>query len=256
MHQKRKKIKINLLAYFTSFVFGVTLLLVSWLQDSSPLLILGISIIFWSLIFLYIKPEKKVSMDLLVALYDTSNIQRLLKEKKLANQGIYLPPKNLEKMESDLLLIPKDSNVELEGILDVTGKLYAKNNSGLTLTPPGQGLSKLIERELGVSSAKIDYEDLKNGLRTVLIEKLEICENIEFYEKDNSIKVQVSKNYLDIINKKKPSEDGVSEQIGCLLSSALACLLVKSLGKPIHISNQFKNEQKSITEITFQIRNN
>jgi hypothetical protein len=87
---------------------GAALVALSAFYVSSFLAILGLAMVFWGCILLYVSPVKHVPYDLLEAAADVnaSGIERVLAELNLSGKGVYLPPKNLKDIDSSLVFIP------------------------------------------------------------------------------------------------------------------------------------------------------
>ena len=90
-------------------IIGVVLTVLSAVNGSSFLAILGVAIIFGGAILLYVTPSKHVPLTLLNASAEAAatNIERLISELNLSERGVYLPPKNLRNIESSLIFIPE-----------------------------------------------------------------------------------------------------------------------------------------------------
>ena len=94
------KIRINQIEAFLIILMGVSLVISSAIYASSFFTILGASFVFWGAILLYITPSKHVPLALLNATTDLSNIERILIEFGFSEKGVYLPPANLENIDS------------------------------------------------------------------------------------------------------------------------------------------------------------
>jgi hypothetical protein len=92
----------------TLVTLGAALVALSAFYVSSFLAILGLAMVFWGCILLYVAPVRHVPYDLLEAAADVnaSGIERVLAELNLSGKGVYLPPKNLKDIESSLVFIP------------------------------------------------------------------------------------------------------------------------------------------------------
>ena len=88
---------------------GVVMIVLSALNGSSFLAILGVSVAFWSALLLFFTPTKHTFLALLKASASAggSNIERSLIEFNSAEKGVYLPPQNLRNFESSLVFVPK-----------------------------------------------------------------------------------------------------------------------------------------------------
>jgi hypothetical protein len=107
MH-KNKQMQAVRIATYAMFALGIALIALSAFYVSSFLVILGLAVVFWGGVFLYITPVLHVPLDLLEASANVSenNIERVLGELDLSEKGVYLPPKNLKNSESSLIFIP------------------------------------------------------------------------------------------------------------------------------------------------------
>ena len=247
---------INRIAVFAMLALGVGLTVTSGIYVSSFLAILGVAIIFWGTILLYITPTKHAPLTLLnaSALSNTSNIERILSEHNVAQKGVYLPPQNLIPLESSLIFVPEKPNQPLpkrENTIDQ--KLTANNQKGIFITPPGFALSKIFEQELGISFTKTDLTYIREKLPKLLIETMELAENVEIQTQNNTIILQIVNNIFSGVCQETRKFPRTHETVGCLLPSAIACALAKATGKPIVIANEKQSQDNKTTVIEYQI---
>ena len=232
---------------------GALLVIVSAFYVSSIIAIIGLAIIFWGAILLYITPVKHVPLTLLnSSAYDSSGIiERVLVELNLTEKGVYLPPRNIKNSDSSLLFIPETPKTPLPNKEEINEKLYNQQKTGILLTPPGFALSKLFEKQLGMSFIGTDLADLKFKLPKLLIDELEIAENVEVQTQTNIITIQMTNNiFQTVCQETKPQ---THTNVGCLLTSALACVLAKTTGKPITIQNEINSPDTKTTTIKYRI---
>ena len=252
-----KKTRINqdkVIVLITGFVLmiGVALVVLSALNSSSFLAILGVAIIFWGAILLYVTPFKHVPLTLLNASAEAAadNIERLISELNLNEKGVYLPPKNLKNIDSSLVFIPKTPLPTPE---EADEKLFTNQKTGAFVTPPGSALSRLFEEELGFSFTKTNLEQIQNKLPKLLVEGMELAEEAEIQIQSKNITLEITGSILDEICRKTDSQPRTHKQVGCLLSSAIACALAKAAGKPVTIQNETRNQETKTTHIEYQI---
>ena len=71
--------------------------------------------VFAGAILLYVTPSRHVPLTLLNASAEAvaANIERLILETNLTEKAVYLPPKNLKKIESGLVFIPETPKTPL-----------------------------------------------------------------------------------------------------------------------------------------------
>jgi hypothetical protein len=252
--RKTKKISINKVYSIVLVLIGLSLTALSIYFVSSFLAVFGGAAAFWGLLFLYVTPSRHVPLTLLNASADanTSNIERILSELHAEEKGVYLPPRNLSNSQSSLIFIPKINQTPPPQI-DQTEKLLIKRQDGIVLTPPGLPLSLLIEKELNRSLLRMDFEQLQNELPKVMIEKIELMDDITILKQDNTVTMQVTKSVLNDVCLSADHSPKVHSQVGCLLSSALACVLAKVEGKPITIQAETQTPKTKITTITYRI---
>jgi hypothetical protein len=234
---------------------GAALVALSVLNASSFLAIFGVSIAFWSAILLYITPTKHVPLTLLNASTDAnaSNIERLLIEHNLAEKGVYLPPKNLENLESSLVFVPNTPKTTLPTPEETSEKLFSEQKTGLFLTPLGFSLSRLFEQELGTSFTKIDLPHMQRTISKLLVQDMEIAENAQIQIQDRTITVEITGSIFNTLCQETNSQPRTHEQVGCLLASAIACALAKATGKPITIQKETQDPETKITQIKYRM---
>ena len=235
---------------------GVLLVAVSALLVSSFLAVVGIAVAFWAAILIYVTPVKQVPLTFLNAWFNpsSSNLERVMTEFDLTEKGIYLPPKNLKSIESSLIFIPETAKTPLPKPDETIEQLYSKQKNGVFLTPPGLALSRIFEQELGISFAKTDIAHLQVTLPKVLIENLELAETAEIKTQGNTITVEMTDSILNETCYGTNDHSNIHTQVGCMLSSALACAFAKVIGKPVTIQNENQNKQTRTTTIIYQIK--
>jgi uncharacterized membrane protein len=127
-------IGIGSLALFTSIVYV-----------SSILSFIGLGLIFWGALLLYIQPEEYTKKALLDATVIPSleTLNQIIHELDYKGKGIYLPPKYLKDPEASKVYISKQKDGKLpkpELILKYENQLFFENPQGILLTPPGAQL--------------------------------------------------------------------------------------------------------------------
>jgi len=253
---KAEQFKINRMIACVILTLGIVAVAFSAFYVSSILAFIGLGLTFWGALLLYITPTKHVKLELLNATASPSlaNIEKLIVSMKLNGKGIYLPPKYLKDFESSLIYIPSKTNQPLPKPEEIDEeKLYSKNPKGIFLTPPGMGLSRLFEKELGTSFIKTDLNYVQDHLPKLLIEDMEIAENVEITIEDNTITIELTNHVFKEICEETSELQRVHGSIGCPLSSAIACALAKATGKPIIIEREEQSRDGKTTEIRYNI---
>jgi hypothetical protein len=255
---KIKRSISNIVIICTLLFVGLTFVIASMIYVSSLEAILGVTIIFWTSIFFYILPAKHIPLILFnkSVQSSTNNVERILSEFDLTEKGVYLSPKILDNLESSLIFVPKSPNVSLPlKVYEDFQRLFPENKEGVLLTPPGYALSMLFEKELGSNLIKISLQDLPIILPKLLVEKLELAQKLEVLVNENIVKMQITGNIFSDICKETDKNLHSHIQIGCLLSSALACVLAKVTGKSITIQNETRGNEDNILYLEFLILN-
>jgi hypothetical protein len=251
----KRQAKTNRIITYTILAIGVALVVISAFYTSSFLAIVGVSIVFWGAVLLYITPTKHVPLTLLNATADTNtnNIERILAEFTLTEKGIYLPPKSLKNIESSLIYVPETPKAALPTPEETTEKLYSEHKKGVFLTPPGLALSRLFEQKLGISFTKIDLPHLQKVLSKLLVQDLEIATTAEIKVQNNTITVELTGNILNQLCQQTDDLPQTHRQVGCILTSALACAFAKASGKPITIQSETHDLSAKNMLIQYQI---
>ncbi len=246
--------KIVTIGKFSLIALSIILIIASAFSYSSYLAILGTAVIFWGALLFYITPAKHLPLKFAESLAESNNqnVERLLSDFGSTQKGIYLPPDALKSIESSLVLIPKASSVSSVQLSEATSN-RAPNGEGLFITPCGFQLSQIIEKELNTSFVKLDLTHFCDNLNKVMVEQLAFAENIETNISKDIIEIKITGSIFDGICRKTESYPRMHAQIGCLLSSALACALAKVTGKPLIMKNETRNEETRITQIDFLI---
>ena len=256
---KRRKHKTSLtkaipLAFLS---LGAIALFASIVYVSSILAFIGLGLVFWGALLLYIQPEeytKKALLDAAV-ISPLSTLNQIIQELDYKGKAIYLPPKYLKDPEASKIYISKHKDGKLpkpELTLKHENQLFFQNPQGILLTPPGTQLSNLFEKRLDTSFAKTDLKYVTQNMPKLIVEDLEIAENIEIETNYNTIKIRITNSTF----KEAHKEDNklyVYPSIGCPLSSAIACALTKATGKPVTIENMQQSEEGKILEATYRI---
>jgi hypothetical protein len=250
-----KRTTSNQIILFSILLLGIGLFAFSAFLVSSFLAIIGVAFIFVGAILIYITPSKYVSQILLFASAEAvaSNIERLISEENLCERGIYLPPKNLENIESSLVFIPRSLQTQLPSPEETNEKLFTNKKTGVLITPPGMALSHLFEGEQGFSFTKTNLKQIQNNLPKLIVEDLELAEKVEIQIQVNNLIVVITNSIFNGVCIQTDSQPKTHRQVGCILSSAIACTLAKATGKPITIQSEYRDQKTKTTHVEYQI---
>jgi hypothetical protein len=257
---KIKKTKINqdlvtVLMIGIALITGVVMIVLSALNDSSLLAILGVSVAFWSMLLLFFTPTKHTFLALLKASASASgsNIERSLTEFNLSEKGIYLPSQNLRNFESSLVFVPKTRQTALPTSDETSDKLFAEKKTGLFFTPPGLALSLMFENELGFSFRKITLPQMQKAIMR-LIRNLKFADDAQVRIQDKIITLEVTGSIFNTLcSETRTSQPRTHSQVGCILASAFACAFAKASDKPITIQKDTLNPETKTLVIEYFI---
>lgn len=249
----------NQVIIYTLLCAGVIFIIASMFYVSSLVAIIGVTMIFWGFIILYILPVKHVPLLLLNTSVrsNTNNIECILNEFNLKEKGVYLPPKSIENFEYSLIFVPKSPNGFLPQMVHKDyQKRLTENKEGVFLTPPGYALSMVFEKEFGSTFIKASIQELPIILPKLIVEKLELAQNLEVLVQENIVTMKISDNIFSDICKENDNNPRSHTQIGCMITSALACVLAKVTGKPILIKNEATNNEDKTMTVEFLVKDN
>ena len=228
------------------FLLGFTSLISAALFESYILSFIGIALVFWGALLFYISFEH-VPLELLVtiSLSSVENIERILKNRKIAAKGIYLAPKYLRDYSKSLVLIPlgKDQKIPESKLFDESD-LFSEQPAGILLRPLGFALLQKLELSLGSSFDKLSLDELLCRLPNLLVTQLTLIDRLEFIKEKNKISITLVNSILSSLDSMMNNLPTTRETIGCHLTSAIACAIAKSAGKSVIIEKESNQNKK------------
>lgn len=260
---------IKIVSWILLIIGGASLVVSSfyiWLI----LAFIGLSLVFWGALLLYIRPgeyTKKILLDA-VCLPTLETVNQVIHELGYKGNPIYLPPEYLRDPGESKVFIAKCEDGELPNpqvILKSGNHLFVKNAEGILVTPSGAELTRLFEKQLGTSFTKKDLPYLKRELPRLLIEDLEILENLEIVEDPHKAETP---NLEGDSNHSGRVEDPIimarmtnsvfkdlapTIEIGCPVCSAIACALTRVMGAPVTIESVQISDGGETTQATYRI---
>jgi len=198
-------------------------------------------------------PANSVFVDLLTSIAQPSlvNIENILNTSFGEKQGLYLfccsrKFKHLiGERENKVLFIPVIQNCGSD-------KFISSPSLDLQFCPPGDGLCTLMEKQVGKPFNEMDLSRLFLVLPKLLTEDLEFVETLDLQNDGDVIAVNFTKSVFAGICKEAEKYPRTHQQVGCLLSSAIACALAKASGEPILLEKETHDSQES-TKLQFRI---
>jgi hypothetical protein len=234
---------------------GTAVLIASIFYASSILAFISLGLLFWGILFTYIRTEEYTKKALLdtVSYPQITTINQILQELNFEGTPIYLPPKYFKNPETQKAYIPKNKTTILptpEQIQQQETQIFTKNPPSILITPPGAELAKLFEKTLDINFARVDLPYLQQNLPKLIIEDLEIAKNFEIETKNNKINITIE----DSSYSNPHSEDNQPPYpLTSILSSAIASTLAKTTGNPITIEKQQTSPNNKTITIEYSI---
>ena len=260
-NQKKKQIrKLNLTKIISRLllIVGALALTFSVIYTSSILAFIGLGLIFWGAILLYITPQEYVKTILLDTTTITllTNIDKIITDGNYKGNAIYLPPKYLKDFESSKIYLTAEKTAKLPSPEQIQQKEEEKilsNPNSILLMPPGAEILRLFEKTLGTSFTKVDLRHFENNLPKLFIEDLELAENIEIVAESNKVQVKMENTIYKTLFKELEKFSDIVNMIGCPISSAIACALAKATGKPITITKYQTSEDGHTISVEYRL---
>ena len=110
------------------------------------------------------------------------------------------------------------------------------------MTPPGLGISRLLEDELRTNFSVVDMGYLEYNLEKAIVEGLEMAKTFRMEASGSNIQVEIGGNIFDEIFEDF-NELHLLRKIGDPLSSALACIFTRVTRRPIAIKTFVKRDK-------------
>ena len=256
--KRKRKLSLTKVSGWTMLGLGAVGLIASIFYTSQILAFIGLGLVFWGVIILYIQTEEYVKRSLLdtTTLPSLETLNKILQELDYKGKAVYLPPKYLSDPEANKAYIPKQKEGKLpvpEQTQKQETKLFLENPNGLLLTPPGAELTRLFEKTLETNFTRTDLQYLQQNMPKLFIEDLEIAQNFDLEIKNNKIHVKIENSAYKNLNKEAENLSNLYTSLGSPISSAIACALAKASGKPVIIERQRISEDGKTIEIEYQI---
>jgi len=258
-------------------LLGIVALLASVIYTSSILAFIGLGLVFWGAILLYVEPEehiRKVILDALI-LPSLTTLNQIVQELDYQGDATYLPPRYFQNPENSKIYMPKQKDAHLptpEQIQTHENQAFIKNPQALLLTPPGAELTRLFEKRLKTSFNNVDLNYLQQNLPRLFIEDLEIAENLEIEilpqqvlavrTSDSSSLVQ-AEHYTVHVRITDPICKEICEEsnklthtcgrIGCPICSSIGCALTRATGAPVMIETAQTSKTEKTIEVNYRV---
>jgi hypothetical protein len=257
----RQRRRPSRIAGYSFLAFGALVLALSIIYSSASSAIInaliGLGLIFWGTILLYIAPTRFVRSCLLdsTAVSTLIMVNKMITELNYNGSGIYLPPTYIAGVKGGTVFIPSEKKIIIPPITEVTEeRVFHKNPSGLSLPPPGLSLVNLYEEELGKDFARTDLEYVQTNLPKVFIEDLQIAEDLEIEQEDSIVKAKIKGTvYRDLCTAISRLAPRICRSTGCPLCSSIALAIARSTKQPVTIKQTTFSQDNNTIEVTYRL---
>lgn len=227
--------------------------------SSSVLALLGLDLVFWGAILLYIRPERCVKETLFrnTTAPLLADLGRIIAEMGYKGTAVFLPS-NLSGSESVKVYIGAEVGLTLPSSGEkATGEKAGSSRvfgaKGMLLTPTGAGLARLIEERIDKNLRTRDLAHLGQQLPKVLVEDLEIAQAVKVQTSSQGFRIRIKGSVYGDIYRETGLLVKFCAPVGCPLCSAIACVLAKSTGRPMIIEGSRMHEDDQIIEVEYRI---
>ena len=249
-------------AVLSIILLGLVAIIVSAFLLSSFFAIVGFSLVFWGTLLLYIIPTKNNFALLMNATAEvaSANIDRMLTSTSLSSKGIYIPTEHVndklptfdhsnkrKSIDNVVIFIPNSSRISMDNVLELQLSL----NDGLFITPPGVGLCKILEHQMGRPFSKVNLKQFISVMPSVLTKSSKFAESVDMLLEERALTVKVVKSIFEPTCRESNKQPQTHTQVGCILSSALACALAMVIHKPVTIDNETRDLESKITQTKY-----
>jgi hypothetical protein len=265
---KRKRIGIRITSSSSMLVCalflasGIISIALSVFVRSNVIALVGLGLLFWGALFLFISPKRRVDgrflFDNVLAMYAT--VERIIAEFKIKGKGYHIPPypkdiylpEHLKGLKDPIVFVPDEDKFSFPSIEQISESRFRLTNpKGIVLTPTGVGFLNQIENKLQINFAKTSLSELSEILPKVILENFDLAEDIKMTAEENQIKLQITNSlYKDLYSAGIKSKS--VSILGCPIASAVACIIAKVTGRPVAIQTY----KTSADGLTVQIRYN
>lgn len=252
-----RKFKWMNLVIVILFSSGVALLTLSIGVNSTFLAILGLGLMFWCAILLFIKPEKYVKKILLekTALPSILNLGQTIREMGYKGTPIFLPPPFSGSKSCIVYVSAKEGGElpSLEEVNSVENGQFLRHAQGLFLRPTGIELAELAEKKIGRITDKENLQYLGRKLPQLLVEDFELAESVRMEINNSIVLVKIKGSVYGDVCRETGRFTKSCTPMGCPLCSSIACLLAESTHRPIAIETDRAREDGKFINIEYRI---
>jgi len=132
-------------------------------------------------------------------------------------------------------------------------KNFSQTKKTVHLLRRGSALLRLFEEELGFSFTKTGLNEIQNRLPKLLVEDMGLAKKAEIQIQDNVVTLEITSSIFEEICRQTDSQPKSHMQVGCFLSSSVACALAKAAGKSVLIQKEIRSQEAKTMHVEYEI---
>jgi hypothetical protein len=276
-NKRKARLTLQKTVGITTLLLGLIALLLATVYSSSIPAFIGLGLTFWGIILLYIQTEEYTKTTVLDATATSllTTLNQTIQELDYKGKAVYLPPKYLNDPEATKAYVPRLRTGSLpppEQTQKLETQTSQRNTQGMLITPPGAELARLFEKTLGTTFTTMNLDNLQQTLPKLLIEDLELATDLEIQQTSSTVskpvypsiaQVEVKHDRIHVrittaayaeTCKTAQQLPAIYANIGCPLTSAIACAIAKTTGKPTTIETQQTSKDGHTVETDYRIQ--
>ena len=244
-------------------ISGILSLAISVIYGSSILAFIGLGLVFWSVLFLLLRPVKYVEGVLLssAAISEYLTIDRIIRDLKCEGQGYFIPPypkhtpipEHLKALKDQVVFIPAEKDFNMPSIEEIVERRFLlKKTKGILVSPPGIGLLEQAQKQSRLDFSKMDPGQICDVLSRYTTENFSLAKTMEIKRSEDEVALKMSDFlYLSFY---RPEENIASvSRLGCPIVSALACALAGATGRIVTIDKQVLAPDGLTLEVLYRL---
>jgi hypothetical protein len=234
---------------------GGALLFLSVLINSVIPTFMGLGLILWGFLLLYVTQSRYVPDEIVSAipLSLMKSIDSLVSSYGCNGRTIFLHPKTLKGMEQGYVFIPAQDEEKVpsnDKLLEE--KIVQDDPKGVLLPSPSQSLAMFFEKKLNANFATTSLAYIQEKIPPLLVDTLRIADDISLEENpDNKvITIRIRGGPWIDVCRLVSTETRIGSHLGCPICGAFALILSKVNAKPTRIKQTTTSD--NMIETTYQ----
>jgi hypothetical protein len=234
---------------------GAGCLAISYLSSSTILTFIGLGLTLWGLLLFYISQPRSIPSKVFSVLSFSMlrSIDAIVDQFYRGERVIHFYHANRNGSAQGYVCFTQKRNGAVQNYVPLNSEELSQNDLNATLIPsPSQGLLDLLETELNVNLAKINFPFLERTLPDMLVEEMKLVDYFMIEANDDTFAIRFSGepsvHLCRLINEKSK----IGYRIGCPVCSVLALTLSKSTGRPIRIKETVLEDNGSTIRTVYE----